>query len=158
MKNASLSDLKKELSHRSPQELLELCLRLAKFKKENKALLTYQLFEADDEAGYISSVKREVDEQFEEINTNNYYYIKKSTRKILRGIKTYIRYSKNKETEIQLLIYFCEKLKSLSPSIKHNTVLKNIHQREIVSIQKKIEALHEDLQYDYSIELEKVQL
>lgn len=158
MKNATLSELKKELSNRSPQELLDLCLRLAKFKKENKALLTYQLFEADDEVGYIQSVKREVDEQYEEINTSNYYFIKKSVRKILRAIKTYIRYSKNKETEIQLLLYFCEKLKSVAPSIKQSTVLKNIHQRELDSIRKKIEALHEDLQYDYSIELDAVKL
>ena len=156
MKNASISELKKELSRRSPQELLDLCLKLSKFKKENKALLTYQLFEADDENGYINSVKREVDEQFEEINTSNYYFVKKSVRKILRSIKTYIRYSKNKETEIQLLLYFCEKLKSITPPIQNNSVLTNIHQREIASIQKKIDALHEDLQFDYSLELERV--
>ena len=33
MKAATVRELKKELSHRSPEELLELCLRLSKFKK-----------------------------------------------------------------------------------------------------------------------------
>lgn len=156
MQAVSVKELKKELKLRSPDELVELCLQLSKFKKENKALLTYQLFESDDEDGYIKSVKREVDEQFEEINTSTYYFIKKSVRKILRGIKTYIRYSKNKETEIQLLLYFCRKLKALNPPIAKNTVLLNIFDRETTSIRKKILVLHEDLQYDYTLELENL--
>ena len=77
MKAATVSQLKKELQHRNPEELLELCLRLSKFKKENKELLTYLLFEADDEAGYIDTVKAEVDGLFLDINTNSYFYIKK---------------------------------------------------------------------------------
>lgn len=36
MKAASLKEIKTELDQRSTQELLELCLRLSKFKKENK--------------------------------------------------------------------------------------------------------------------------
>ena len=84
MKAVSVITIKKELEHRSAEELMELCLRLAKFKKENKELLTYLLFESHDEAGYIQVVKQEIDEQFELINTNSYFYIKKSVRKILK--------------------------------------------------------------------------
>ena len=58
MKAASLSELKKELSSRPPQELLELCLRLTKFKKENKELLTYLLYEASNEPAFVKSVKK----------------------------------------------------------------------------------------------------
>ncbi|MEM9142481.1 MAG: hypothetical protein AAGA86_05795, partial [Bacteroidota bacterium] len=61
MKAATVAQLKKELQHRPPDELLQLCLRLARFKKENKELLTYLLFEAHDEAGYIALVKAETD-------------------------------------------------------------------------------------------------
>ncbi|MEX0362048.1 MAG: hypothetical protein AB3N10_13795, partial [Allomuricauda sp.] len=61
MKASTIAQLKKELQHRSPDELLNLCLRLGRFKKENKELLTYLLFEADHEEGYIESVKAEVD-------------------------------------------------------------------------------------------------
>ncbi|MDH5474725.1 MAG: hypothetical protein OEX22_03435 [Cyclobacteriaceae bacterium] len=158
MKTVSVKELKTELVHRSHNELLDICLHLSKFKKENKALLTYLLFESSDEEGYINSVKNEVDIQFKDINTSSFYFIKKSVRKILRTIKTYIRYSKIKETEIQLLLYFCEKLKDLTPSISKNMVLTNLHAREIASIRKKIKTLHEDLQYDYSLALEKVLL
>lgn len=156
MKAVSVKQLKTALSNSTQTELIELCLRLSKFKKENKELLTYLLFEADFEEGYIETVKLEIDEQFELINTKTYYFIKKSVRKILRNIKKYIRYSKKKETEIELLLYFCFKLKAFKPSINNNTVLKNIYLREIEAIKKKILVLHEDLQYDYNLELEKL--
>lgn len=156
MKAVTVRELKTELNNKSQAEIVELCLLLSKFKKENKELLTYHLFEAGYESGYIETVKQEIDEQFELINTKTYYFIKKSVRKILRMIKKYIRYSKKKETEIELLLYFCEKLKKFKPSINNNTVLKNIFTREINSIEKKMLLIHEDLQYDYSLELEKL--
>ena len=128
-------------------------MHLAKFKKENKELLTYLLYEADDESGYINGVKEEVDFLFTEINTKSYFYIKKSVRKILRLVKKYIRYSKEKETEVELLIYFCKVLKDMSPSIAYNVVLNNIFLRQIELIRKAMSKMHEDLQYDYEIEL-----
>lgn len=156
MKAVTVKELKTELSHYSQKELIELCLRLSKFKKENKELLTYLLFESSNEEGYISRLKLEIDEQFALINTKTYYFMKKSVRKILRNIKTAIRYSKNKETEIELLLYFCKRLKDFKPSINKNTVLKNLFNREIASIEKKMLLLHEDLQYDYGMELKKL--
>ncbi|HBS11973.1 MAG TPA: hypothetical protein DEO36_05420, partial [Flavobacteriaceae bacterium] len=107
MKTATVSQLKNELKYQSQEELLELCLQLSKFKKENKELLTYLLFEADDEDAFIQGVKEETSELFGQINTSSYFYIKKSVRKILRIIKKYIRYSKKKETEVELLLHFC---------------------------------------------------
>lgn len=156
MKTATVRELKTELGHRSTSELLELCLRLSKFKKENKELLTYLLFEASDEVGYINSVKLEMDQLFEDININSYFYIKKSVRKILRLTKKYIRYSKNKETEVELLIYFCYKLNHMSPPIKLNLTLENILNRQVTLIKKSISTLHEDLQYDYEVELNEI--
>ncbi len=150
MKAATVVQIKKELQHRNPEELLQLCLRLSKFKKENKELLTYLLFESDDETGYLETVKTEVDLWFSEINTNSYFYIKKSVRKILRNTKKYIRYSLNKETEVELLLYFCKKLKAMSPPIHRNTTLTNLYDRNMEAITKKILSLHEDLQYDYN--------
>lgn len=153
MKAATIREIKQELSNRSPEELLELCLRLSKFKKENKELLTYLLYEASDEAAYIRQVKKEIDAQFEQINTSSYYFIKKSVRKILRETKKYIRYSKKKETEVELLIHFCSKLAGMHPTIKNNRVLQNLYRRQIDIIRKTLSGLHEDLQYDYESEL-----
>jgi hypothetical protein len=156
MKAVTVKELKLELSERSQSEMIDLCLRLSRFKKENKELLTYLLFESSNESGYIESVKTEIDDQFELINTKTYYFIKKSVRKILRIIKKYNRYSKKKETEIELLLYFCKKLRNFKPSINGSTVLNNIYLREIAGIRKKMKLLHEDLQFDYEIELKKL--
>ena len=155
MKTATVTEIKKELTHQSPKELIELCLRLAKFKKENKELLTYLLFETS-EAAYISAIKEEITQLFEEINTSSYFYIKKSVRKILRITKKYIRYSQNKETEIELLIYFNQELKKIKKPISRNLTLQNIFDRQIITIKKAILKLHEDLQYDYNLELEEL--
>jgi predicted nucleotidyltransferase len=153
MKAVTAKELKLELEERSPKELRELCLRLSRFKKENKELLTYLLFDASDEELYIESVKKEIDIQFEEINKKSNYLIKKSIRKILRIIRKYIRYSQKKKTEVDLLIYFCRKLKKMSPSIHNNSSLLKIYTRQIDIIRKAISLLHEDLQFDYGSEL-----
>jgi len=157
MKIESIVTIKKELKHLSQEELLELCLRLGKFKKENKALLTYLLFESHDEEGYIASVKLSLDELFIGINTDSYFYMKKTIRKILREIRVYSRYSLKKTTEVELLLYFCEQMNTLKPSVHSNVTLSNIYERQILSIKKKISVLHEDLQYDYNQQLEELE-
>ena len=156
MKAVSVVTIKKELKHLTSDELTELCLRLSRFKKENKELLTYLLFESHNESGYIESVKSYMDEEFELINTNSYFYIRKSTRKILRNVKKFIRYSQKKETEVDLLIYFCVKLKDFKPSIKNNMALRNVYDRQVLAVSKNIKLLHEDLQYDYQEQLEAI--
>ena len=97
MKAATVIQLKKELETLNEEHLRQLCLRLARFKIENKELLTYLLF----------------------------------------------------ESEIELLLYYCHKLKNLKPSISNNVTLTNIYLKQIESIEKKIIKLHEDLQYDF---------
>ncbi len=156
MKIESIVSIKKELQHLDKTEILELCLRLGRFKKENKALLTYLLFEAHDEDGYIANVKSSLDIHFESINTDSYFYMKKTIRKILRQIRDYSRYSLKKTTEIELLLYFCTRLNELKPSIHHNKMLSNLYQRQILSIEKKVSVLHEDLQYDYNVLLKNL--
>lgn len=153
MKAVTVKELKEELTNYTPKELRELCLRLARFKKENKELLTYLLFESSNEALYVESVKKEVDQQFEQINKKSHYLIKKSFRKILRIIRKYVRYSQKKETEVELLVYFCTKIKKFTPSVQKNTGLQNFYNRLIETIRKKVSLLHEDLQFDYGTEL-----
>jgi hypothetical protein len=156
MKAVTVKELKEELINRTPKELRELCLHLSKFKKENKELLTYLLFESGDEASYVESVKREIDEQFELVNRKSYYFIKKGLRRILLKTRKYIRYSQNKQTEADLLIYYCKKLKKFTPSIQKNKALRNLYIREVGVIRTKVSSLHEDLQYDYSEELQNL--
>src|SRR5215203_6161511 len=106
MKAASVNEIKQELKDLNALQLTELCLRLARFKKENKELLTYLLFEAHDLAGYILSVKEQMDENFAEINTSNIYFAKKTLRKILRLANKHIRYTGSKEAEAEILLHY----------------------------------------------------
>lgn len=156
MKAVTIKQLKDELSHKSADELKELCLHLSRFKKENKELLTYLLFESHNEEGYIESIKEQMDELFLDINTKSFFYIRKSVRKILALTKKFIRYSKKKETEVELLLYFCKKLNEMKPSIKRSQRLLNVYNSQIKLIKKAIEKLHEDLQYDYQLELDNL--
>ncbi len=154
MKAASIVELRKELEHLDKEKLKQLCLRLSRFKLENKELLTYLLFESEDESSYIQSIKNQLDTLFLDINTNNYFYVKKSVRKILRRTRKFARYSNQPETEVELLLYFCLKMQDITPSIFKNKTLTNIYNKQIESAQKKTKKLHEDLQYEYNLHIE----
>jgi len=156
MKAATVNELKMALKQCSATELVDHCLSLAKFKVECKELLTYLLFDAGNEAGYVAEVKHTITLQFEDITSPNYYYIKKSVRKILRNVKKYIRYSKQKETATELLLHFCAELKNNYPDMQRSTAMLNIYDRQIAALQKTMASLHEDLQYDYQQELEEL--
>ena len=156
MKAASIRELQKELTLLEPKQVLELCLRLAKYKKDNKELLSYLLFEAHDEKTYIKTIKEQMDLDFSGINRNTSYLTKKSLRKILRAVNKFIKYSGSKQTEVELRIYFCSKVKAARIAIDTSTVLSNLYNREIEKIKTALSKLHEDLQYDHKQELERL--
>jgi hypothetical protein len=156
VKAATIKQLKDELTHKSGNELKELCLQLARFKVENKELLTYLLFEAHNETQYIENIKLFIDTEFSEIDTKNGYYVRKKIRKILSSCKKFIRFSKNKETETEILLHFCKKLKNYNPYFKRSNRLQNIFNTQLKMAKNAIHKLHEDLQYDYQLELENL--
>ncbi len=156
MKAATAAQIKEALKDKSAAELMELTLRLARFKKENKELLTYLLFEADDEEDYRLEVKRQISEDFTQINFSSYYYIKKTVRKILRATKKYIRYSADPQTEVELLTHFCMELSQMNPSYKGNVALRNLMDRQVQLIKSKSKKLHEDLRHDLLKELQEL--
>jgi hypothetical protein len=154
MKAATISQIKKELNLLPKEELISICLDLGKYKKENKELMSYLLFEKSNEANYIAELKLEIEDEFKLINTSSYYFMKKTVRKILRIVKKHIKYSKKKETEVELLIFFCEQLNKLKPSRKNNVTLSNLFERQIILLEKAKNTLHEDLQYDFEDSIE----
>ena len=136
MKSATITELKRELKYKSQEQLMDYCLAMARFKLESKELLTYLLFESENEDAYITSVKKYIDEEFQTITATSFFLIKKTVRKILRQTKRYIRYSKKKETEAELLIHFANKLKQVTPSISNSRVLTNMYNKQIELAQK----------------------
>lgn len=156
MKAASVSEIKKELKSRDPEELLMLCLRLARFKKENKELLTYLLYEAQDEDNYILSVIREVEEQMIDVNKSQLYYTRKNLRRILRMMDRYIRYSGEKSTEVELRLFYCKEMISNKIPFNRTKALRNIFDGQIKKINAAKSKLHADLQYDVDVQLEEL--
>src|SRR5690349_6880969 len=134
MRALSVQEIKQELQPLKSGVLVSLCLRLARFKKENKELLTYLLFESHDEAGFIRSVKTEVDRAYEEINFSQLYFAKKTLRRILRMINKFIRYSGRKETEVELRMFYCEKMKSSGIPMRQNTIIANLYDGQVKKI------------------------
>jgi len=152
MTTVSLAEIRRALKNVPSGDMADLCLRMARYKKENKELLCYLLFEADDEPGYIVSIKSELDQLFSELSRSSPYLTKKGLRKILAFTNQRIRYSGQKRTEAELLIYFCKKFKKESP-FRSNIAIKNIYERQILRIRKTVATLHEDLQFDFGEEV-----
>ena len=149
MNAASITEIKRELKTLDEETLMNHCLRLAKFKKDNKELLTYLLFESNDEDSYVAMIKEEIEDSFDEINQTHIYYAKKSIRKILRNLTKYIRYSGQKQTEVEILLCFCETMRDSGINYKRSTVLHNLYLNQVNKVKKAMNTLHEDLRYDY---------
>lgn len=156
MKAASLNEIRKQLTNLDAPALENLCLAMARFKKDNKELLTYLLFEAQDEQAYIASIKAEVDELFEEVPRSNVYFVKKSIRKILRIVNKQIRYSGLPLTELETRIHFCVRMKSGTIPLNPGTVLFNLYQQQLKKIEAVLAKLPEDLRFDYDRDLQLI--
>ena len=154
MKTVSINEIKKELIELEPKVLAELCLSLAKYKKDNKEFLSYLLFESHNKAGFIATIKAEIDTQFSEITHVNLYFAKKNLRKILRLTNKYIKYIGCKETEVELLIYFCKQVKQSGIDVARSTALINLYATQVKKINTAVSKLHEDIQYDFKNEIE----
>lgn len=152
---SSINEIKKELTTLDSETLLMLCMRMAKYKKENKELLTYLLFEAHHEGAYIEAIKEEISELFKDLPSNT-YLMKKSLRKILRVANKQIKYSGIKQTELEVRIFFCTKMKDARVPRPPGSVLFNLYQQQLKKIYAILEKLHEDLQGNYTQEIDYI--
>jgi len=157
MKAASVHELKDELQQLPTKQLVELCLRLSRFKKENKELLTYLLFEAHDLPGYITLVKQQMDEAFEALNTSQIFLAKKTIRKTLRIANKHVRFTGSKQSEVELLIHFCTLLKGSGIQLQKSTAMLNLYNQQLKKVRKALESMHEEEQYDYVRVVEKLE-
>ena len=156
MKSASLAEIRKELKSLSREEVMALCEKLAKYKKDNKEYLNYLLFDSIDEEAYAQRIKHDVAEAFNATNTSGFYLAKKSIRRALRIANKYIKYSDKKETELDVLLFFCEEMNSLDLNWKRSKVLVNLYNRQVKKVKKLFSEMHEDLQFEFAERLERV--
>ena len=152
---SSINEIKKELNTLDADTLIALCMRLAKYKKENKELVSYLLFEAHNEQAYIETIKEELTELFKTLPSNT-YHIKKTLRKILRIANKQIKYSGIKETELEVRIFFCTKMKDAHVPRQQGSVLFNLYQQQLKKINGVLGKLPEDIQGDYQREVDYI--
>jgi hypothetical protein len=156
MKAGSSQEIRLQLQQSTKEELVKLCLRLARFKKENKELLDYLLFQSHDPDSYIMLVKAEIDEGFTQVNTSSVFLAKKTIRKVLRNARKYIRYTGSEVAEAEILIHYLTLFKQMKLPWRKTKVLFNIYEGQLKKIAGAIAAMHEDLQFDYSKQLEEL--
>lgn len=145
------------MKEKDDKALMELCLRLLRYKKENKELITFLLFEADDLPAFIKGVNEETDEGFAALNKDSYYIAKKGLRKILRNANKHIRYSSSKTVEVEVLLHFCTSFKGIKASWQKTSALESLYASQLKKIRAALEAMHEDLQYDYRRSLSRLE-
>ena len=155
MKAATINEIKNELEQCTGKELIAYCIRLAKYKKENKELLTYIFFEEKFADSFIENIKKEMDQHFREINHSNIYYTKKSLRKVLRYVNKYIRFANSKLLEAEMLIHFCNNMVDFKIPLLKSIPLMNMYQAQLRKINLTLAALHPDLGYDLARKLKK---
>ncbi|HWZ14403.1 MAG TPA: hypothetical protein VNW95_04125 [Mucilaginibacter sp.] len=144
-----VQDIKKEIQHLSQEQVAELFLRLVRYKKENKELAAYLLFDADNEQAFIEKVKAEVGFMFSALPSQS-YLAAKYMRKILRLITKYNKFIGSKQAEIELLISFCYSYLQYTDKRLSYKPLRLILTRQLEKIRSLIGKLHEDLQFDYT--------
>ncbi len=149
MKAATVHEIKEALQALPPNKLVDITLRLAKFKKENKELLSYLLFESEETDRYVGELKLEMEAEFATMNVSHVYFAKKTLRKILRNVNKQARYIGNKESEVALLLHYLRLLKDSGLPVQKTPVLMNLYLTQLKKTKKLIESLHEDLQYEY---------
>jgi len=150
-----LQQIKKELQHIPHEQLAELCLRLVRYKKENKELLAYLLFEAHNEQDFIESVKAEAGFMFSQLPVQS-YFTAKALRKILKMLTKYTKFIGSKPAEVELLLNFCQNYIQYVVKQTSYKPIRLILTRQIEKIRTLISKLHEDLQFDYTLDYNKL--
>ena len=149
MQAATLVQLKRTLRERPAHELLEHCLRLAKYSRDNKELLTYLALRADDEEGYLEEIKQDIDDAFWVVPRNNIWRTKRAIRKIVKALNKHVKFSGRRDSEVELRLHFCRRMRESELPYRKNSVLSNLYDAQVKKTRAAYAKLHEDLQFDY---------
>ena len=153
VKQYGLQEIKKELLQLDGKQTAALCLRMARYKKENKELLAYLLFDADNELAFADSFKQDIGLMMSQTPALSYQAVK-VLRKILRLTNKYIKFTASKQVEVELLMSFCRNYLEYVDRKTAHKPLRMIMVKQLEKAKKAINKLHEDLQFDYNREFD----
>ena len=154
MQAASINTIKNELKQLPPKQVLDLLLRLARFKKENKELLTWLLFESHDEVGYIEDIKSGITDELGQIDGLPAYQYKKQFRKIQRKINKPIKYTGSKTAAVELYMHMINMIVAKKKTIFIRAFLDKALQQYISKVEKILPGMVSDIASDVSRRLQ----
>lgn len=157
MQIPSLAEIKRELSYLNEKELREYIIDLSKFSRDNKAYLFFKLYGRDQAGLYIQMVQEDLEQEFQNARGDHSYYAKKSAQKIRRKMNKLLKLSKEKTDQIEVLLFFCEKMKEYGFLRHGNLIIDNLYKTQVSKVHKLISGLHEDLQFDYEGRIEELE-
>lgn len=154
MDSPKLSNIRKEINQLPKEILVDYCLKIAKYKTENKEFLYYLLFYNDNTEGYIDEVKKVIDDGFESLPYSD-YTATKVLRRLTRLMNKHIKFIADRPSEVELALYFCTQfINKSSPKTSHKPLIALLF-RQLKRIEKIIPKLNEDLQFDYQHEFDE---
>jgi hypothetical protein len=155
IKQYGLQEIKKELQQLDDKQAAALCLRMARYKKENKELLAYLLFDADDELAFAENLKQDIGLMMSQVPSLS-YQTAKVLRKILKHINKNIKFTGSKQVEVELIMSFCRNYLEYVDRRTSYKPLRLILTKQLEKMKKAIVKLHEDLQFDYNREFDEL--
>lgn len=148
MTTIKLQNQKKEIAKLDAKTLAEICIRLAKYKTENKEFLNYLLFHSYDNQPYIDEIKSDITNTFLSFNQNDYL-----NSKVLKGLLTrlnkQLKFIADKNREAEIVTEFCLAFIANVSVRCYYAGLMQVLYRQFVRLQKVVGKLDEDLQFDY---------
>jgi hypothetical protein len=157
LKAPSINDIRQELKTLSEKRLAELCLSLAKYKKENKEFLGYLLFDEHRRQDYVSEAKHEIEDLIAEVDIHqNLYYTRKNLRRILRQVNKHCKFMRDAGAAAELRIRFLRSLRDSGIPYRKHLQLENLYEGELRKIKQLVDSVHEDLQADFRSDIREL--
>jgi hypothetical protein len=150
LQSAPMKELKRHLETLPQREVVTHCMKLARYKHDNKDYLNYLLFESVDPGAFSKRLKEAVDEGFSALDKDkNLFFTKKGLRKILRMVTRYSRYASDPALTCEWHLYFCSKLSESGIPYESSPVVLNMYIGQLKKVSKLFETMHEDVRFDY---------
>lgn len=151
-----LSDIKKELALLDKAQLMALCTRMAKLKKENKEFLSYLISDADDPQFYAEKLKAELDVVWKE-PFYSVWALNKSLRKSLRLISKYRRFTSHLRGELELMLHFQQGFFDHWKHGFNNRRFESMSDQNLRKIHKLFGQIDEEFRADYQAQIDDLE-
>lgn len=155
IEKVALADIKQALQQATPNELRDLCVRLARFKQDNKQLLHYALFYQDRPEVFIEEVNVRLKEAVETFNYSHAYWVKKGLRKWQRQVNLLGRISGEPWVQAKLQGMYALACYEAASKVAATEVLTNLCAQATKKFYAQVAKLEADWQHDLTRTFER---